>query len=129
MMFPQVYLGAGLIGLLMMGGLYLKGRIDGRTACNDRIAVMAAESMERERNAQQQALEASAQLEAARGKTAIKYKTIVKEVEKVVERPVYSNLCLDDDGLRLVNAALTGSATAAGQPVDTLPHPAGPGRR
>jgi hypothetical protein len=128
-MFPQVYLIGAMVGLLLLGGVYLKGRFDGRAVCDARITALTAESMERERNAQQQALEASAQLEAARGKTAIKYKTIVKEVEKIVERPVYSTVCFDADGLRLANAALAGSATAAGQPPDRVPQPAGPGRR
>jgi hypothetical protein len=128
-MFPQFYAILALAMLLLLGGAYVKGRVDGRSACNDRISVLTADSMERERNAQARALEASAELEAARGKTAIKYKTIVKEVEKIVERPVYSGVCFDDDGLRLANAALAGSATAPGESLDRVSDPAGPGGR
>jgi hypothetical protein len=47
--------------------------------------------------------------------------TIVeREREKVVDRPVYRNVCLDADGLRLIEQARTG-ATAASQPARSLP--------
>lgn len=34
-----------------------------------------------------------------------KEKVVVRETYKVVERPVYRNVCLDDDGLRLIEQA------------------------
>ena len=46
---------------------------------------------------------------------------IEKEVQRVVERPVYSNVCLDVDGLRLANAAKNG--TDPGEPKAALPAP------
>ena len=39
--------------------------------------------------------------------------TITQEVERVVEKPVYFGQCLDDDGLRILGAAILGSANAA----------------
>jgi hypothetical protein len=108
--FPQVYLVYMLLAVLGLGGVYLKGRIDGRSVCDDRIAVIQAESVERERAAQSRAIEASKELEAARGRTEVKYRTITKEVERVVERPSYSSVCLDADGLRLANQALRPAA-------------------
>lgn len=112
--FPQVYVVYALLSVLVLGGLYLKGRLDGRAACDDRIAVIQAESVERERAAQNRAIEASRELEHARSKTEIKYRTITKEVEKLVDRPVYSNVCFDADGLRLANEALR--PTVTGEP-------------
>lgn len=44
-------------------------------------------------------------------KTEIRYVTTVKEVEKLVERPVYLERCLDDDGLRALNAQISGADT------------------
>jgi hypothetical protein len=44
------------------------------------------------------------------------------EVEKVVNRDVYRNVCLDDDGLRLVNTALNGGEKPiAGKPDKPVP--------
>ncbi len=51
--------------------------------------------------------------------------TITKEVERVIEKPFYVNseLCMDDDGLRELNAARA-PAAAASQPAPALPGPA-----
>lgn len=38
------------------------------------------------------------------------YREIVQEVEVIVERPVYRNVCLDADGLRALQRAINGSA-------------------
>ena len=50
---------------------------------------------------------------------------ITQEVERVVQKTVYSNVCFDDDGLRVINAAIH-PAAAASQPAPTLPRPAAP---
>lgn len=65
--------------------------------------------------------EQAEELEKARAQREIVYKTITKEVERVVNRPVYLNVCLDDDGLRLINDALAGPSTAPGQPDAAMP--------
>lgn len=50
----------------------------------------------------------AAQLETAKNERQIVTKTITKRVIELVDRPVYRNVCLDDDGLQLINAALAG---------------------
>jgi hypothetical protein len=42
------------------------------------------------------------------------FRTITKEVEHVVEKPVYRNVCIDPDGLRVANRAIAGAAAASG---------------
>jgi hypothetical protein len=63
---------------------------------------------------------ASAALEKQKESVRVEYQTITKEVTKLVDRPVYRNVCLDDDGLRLANRALSGS-DPAGQPHPAVP--------
>lgn len=58
--------------------------------------------------------------ETDKAKTRVQFKTIYQEVDRVVEKPVYRNVCLDDDGLRLIQAAI-GAQPAASQPAPTLP--------
>lgn len=118
-LFPQVYLVYILLAGLALAGMYAWGRSDGSDICTARITELVAESAVREKQAQLQAQKASQELEAARGKTEIKYKTITKEVEKLVDRPVYRNVCLDADGLRLANSALRPDAPS-GEPIDPL---------
>lgn len=45
--------------------------------------------------------------------------TIVREREKIVDRPVYRNVCLDPTGVQLANDAKNGRITS--KPVDALP--------
>jgi hypothetical protein len=62
------------------------------------------------------------QLEKARAQREIVYRTITKQVDKIVDRPVYRNVCLDDDGLRVINDALRGEAASdTSQPDAAVP--------
>jgi len=51
-------------------------------------------------------------VEAAQEQKVI-VKTVIQkvnvDVEKIIDRPVYTNVCLDDDGVRAANEALTAS--------------------
>lgn len=47
-------------------------------------------------------------------------RTIEREKIKVVESPVYRNVCIDNDGLRLIERARTGAADSA-KPADEVP--------
>ena len=86
----------------------------------------------RERGAQIQRIDRAATgHEADKAQIRTEFLTITQEVERVVEKPIYrdrdplrpdAGLCLDDDGLRLVRAAI-GAPAAPGQPAPTLPSP------
>ena len=74
---------------------------------------------ERDRNDRKAAQSASEGFEHDKAKTAIKYRTITKEVEKIVERPIYLRECFDNSGLQLVRDAL-GTTVNPGEPSGTL---------
>jgi hypothetical protein len=48
------------------------------------------------------------------------YRTITRLVDKIVERPVYRNVCLDDDGMQQLRAAIAGRADQPG-PATAVP--------
>ena len=60
--------------------------------------------------------------EADKSQIRTEFVTITQEVERVVEKPVYRNMCFDDDGLRLLGNAIAGRP-AASQPAPALPEP------
>ena len=60
--------------------------------------------------------------EADKAKIRTEFLTITEEVERVVEKPVYRNICFNADGLRLI-AAATGRSEGAGEPAPALPGP------
>lgn len=49
------------------------------------------------------------------------YQTITETVDRIVDRPVYRNVCLDADGLRQLNAAIAGRQPAASEPAPAVP--------
>lgn len=62
--------------------------------------------------------------EKAKASIEVRYETITKEVQHVVEKPVYRNICLDDDGMRVIRDALaTASASAASEPARSVSSP------
>jgi hypothetical protein len=78
--------------------------------------------IELDRNNRKLSQAASEGLENDRTKTEIKYRTITREVEKIVERPVYLQQCFDADGLRALNAAIDATGSP-GELKDAVPKP------
>lgn len=66
------------------------------------------------------AADASEGLEKKRVETKTVYVTLTKYVDRIIDRPVYHNLCFDDDGMRIANAALAGKLDG-GMPVTPSP--------
>lgn len=63
---------------------------------------------------------AAAGHEADKVRIRTEFLTITEEVERVVEKPVYRDICFDDDGLRIIGAALSPSP-AASEPAPAVP--------
>jgi hypothetical protein len=89
----------------------------------------ASERVQKTRDAlMAQADSAVASLETKNAATRVIYRTITQQVDKIVDRDVYRNVCFDDDGLRLANAALGGVAVtppAVGGPNSAMPRAVG----
>lgn len=49
----------------------------------------------------------SADYEQLKSEQRVKVETVTRKVQKIVERPVYNNVCIDDDGLRNINSLIT----------------------
>ena len=64
--------------------------------------------------------------EADKEEARVEFKTIYQDVERIVERPVYRNVCLDADGLRRLTDAIAGPDRAAIEPAPAVPGPVGP---
>ena len=60
--------------------------------------------------------DAEAALVALQNQRQVNNRETEKQVEKVVTRTVYANVCLDSDGLRLVQSALANKAPGPSKP-------------
>lgn len=45
--------------------------------------------------------------EIEKSRYKVKVETVTREVQKIIERPVYNSLCFDSDGLRSINSIIT----------------------
>lgn len=79
------------------------------------------ESIERDRRFAEKRVDVSAEgHEKDKARIQSDFAPITKEVERVVEKPVYRNVCLDDDGLRVLSRAIAGPP-AASEPAPAVP--------
>lgn len=93
------------------------------------VGITASRDLEAELSRQRDVLRktekidtSAVQHELAKTRIETEFVTITKEVERVVEKPTYRNICLDDDGLRVIAAAI-GTAHAASQPAPAVSRP------
>lgn len=120
MILTYLKLGAAV---LLIGGAFVGGY---KTADNSWKASML-EAEQAHTKAMLRELEksnaAAADLEKARAQRKVVYRTITKEVERIVAQPAYAQQCFTDDGVRAANSAILGEATPPGQPAGGVPAP------
>lgn len=76
------------------------------TTCQDKINKKLKPYIDAEKKAQKLANKAGEEYEESKEVERVKTETITREVQKIVERPVYIHTnCFDDDGVSAANAA------------------------
>lgn len=105
-------------GLAFSGGWMVRGWKAGaddvaQVRADARTALVRAEKGDR----------AAVSHEGIKAKLQRQDAVLVREIERVVEKPVYRTECIDADGLRIIAAALAGSAPDPGQPAPAVPDP------
>ncbi len=113
---------AGIAVLAVLFGCYLKGRLDERERCAERLNVERAEHYKRALAEQQKAVDAAAEWGRQNGRQKTVVRTVVKEVEKLVAANADA-ACFTDDGVRLVNAAIDAGVDPAVRDPGPLPAP------
>ena len=79
--------------------------LNAELTCQDKIDKKLKPYLDAEKQGQKNANEAAKNYEQQKEVERSKTETITREVQKIVERPVYINTCFDDDGVRLINEA------------------------
>lgn len=112
------YVAAALIGLAV-GGASIWRLQEWRHDAQDKERIETARETERLRA--RTADKASEGHEVFKEKERVVYQTITETVDRIIERPVYRNTCIDPDGLQQLNAAIAGSSATTGQPAPAVP--------
>lgn len=109
------YVGGGALLAGLAGGWYAR---DVKADADDKVrAEQVAKDIARRAN---EADAAAASYEALKASIDARERVVIKEVTRVVEKPVYRNECLDDDGLRILAADIQ-ARSAPGKPAAAVP--------
>lgn len=128
------YAGAGLLAIGIVGGAYLKGdsaganRVLHREQANELRLIAASQELRLSAERRIGQLEtAAAQRDNTRQETV---REIYSAIPTIVSRPVFRNICVDRDGVLLLDraqAAANGTGgppgTSSGPTAGTPPHP------
>ena len=88
-----------------------KAEADCKTKVQQEIDKAVKPYKDAELEAQERAQKAGEDYEQTKETERVKTETITREVQKIIERPVYLNVCIDDDGLRIINSLITNDSS------------------
>lgn len=128
---PYLTLIGAIVAVALLATAYIAGRRDGRAIADSKqAAVERAVKAEREKR---EAVVATGETAGAAKETdrQEKVREVYRETNTVTERPVYRNICIDGDGLRLIeHATAIANGDNSGEPAHPTgePAPAAPQR-
>ena len=79
--------------------------------CNAKIQVIEQKHIKALAEKQNAINQVSADYEKAKSEQRIKVETVTREVQKIIDRPVYQQFCFDDDGVSAINSLITNDSS------------------
>lgn len=126
---PYLALIGAVVAVALLAAAYIAGRRDGRAIADGKQAAIE-KAVKAERDKRETAVATTEAAGAAKETDRQeKVREIYRETNTVTERPVYRNVCVDADGVRLLDRATAiangddpgGAAGAAGNPAPAAP--------
>lgn len=75
--------------------------------CTEKIQQIEQKQLKALTEKQNQINQMSSDYEATRSEQRVQIETVTREVQKIIDRPVYLNHCFDDDGVSAINSLIT----------------------
>ena len=79
--------------------------------CNAKIQKIEQKHLKALAEKQNLINQVSADYETLKSEQRVQVETVTREVQKIIERPVYLNSCFDDDGVQKLNSLITSGAS------------------
>src|SRR5690606_30866502 len=91
---------------------HLSGKLrEASEQCTTKIQQIEQNHLKALAEKQNQINQVSADYEAAKSEQRVQVETVTREVQKIIDRPVYLNHCLDDDGVQQLNSLIASGAS------------------
>ena len=81
-----------------------------KSDCNAKILKLKEDQIAELQKKQNEINKVSSDYEAEKSKQKVRVETVTRELQTVIERPVYLNACFDDDGMQQLNSLIAGGA-------------------
>lgn len=92
---------------------HLAGKINqADQKCLSQIQKIEKKNLEALAEKQNQINKVSADYERVKAEQSTKVETITREVQKIIERPIYKSSCIDDDGVHQINDLIKAGNTS-----------------
>ena len=86
---------------------HLSGKLqEAETKCTAKIQAIEQKQLKALAEKQNEINQVSADYEQIKSAQRRQVETVTREVQKIIERPIYNNVCIDDDGLRVINSLI-----------------------
>ncbi|TCB73184.1 hypothetical protein [Acinetobacter sp. ANC 4177] len=86
---------------------HLAGKLkDAESKCTAKIQEIEQKQLKALAEKQNEINQVSADYETLKSEQRVQVETVTREVQKIIERPVYQQHCFDDDGLQQLNALI-----------------------
>ncbi|WP_180128910.1 MULTISPECIES: hypothetical protein, partial [unclassified Acinetobacter] len=79
--------------------------------CNAKIQEIEQKHLKALAEKQNLINQVSADYETLKSEQRVQIETVTREVQKIIERPVYRNDCFDDDGVQQLNSLIASGAS------------------
>ena len=88
-----------------------KAKADCKTKVQQEVDKAVKPYKDAEQEAQERAQKAGEDYEQTKETERVKTETITREVQKIIDRPVYQQHCFDDDGVSAINSLITSDSS------------------
>ncbi|MFH7767041.1 hypothetical protein [Acinetobacter sp. BSP-28] len=112
----RYWIAIAVLSILWLGQItytnHLAGKIqDAESKCQAKIQEIEQKHLKALAEKQNAINQVSADYEKEKSEQRVQVETVTREVQKIIERPVYQQHCFDDDGVSAINSLITGDSS------------------
>ena len=112
----KTWIAIAVLSFLWVGQIaytnHLSGKLkEAEAKCTAKIQEIERKQIKALAEKQNQINHVSADYEAAKSEQRVQVETVTREVQKIIDRPIYLNHCIDDSGLQQLNSLITGDTS------------------
>lgn len=112
----RYWVAIAVLSILWLGQItytnHLAGKIqDAESKCQAKIQEIEQKHLKALAEKQNAINQVSADYEKEKSEQRVQVETVTREVQKIIERPVYQQHCFDDDGVSAINSLITSDSS------------------